>query len=267
MSESSSDPIKIDPAKTHQSAEAEQRPSTSEMSHAESAQPVPKVPAVPPALSDREVWLEVGAVVAVGVLPHFVYALTSITRATVESFRSLAEPFWLVAMEQTAIGACVIYVTLYLIHRSGEPWQRFGLFRPSILDVGLGLVLYLWMRLAWPFFSGWVQADDGLTSEWYFPRPQQPLEYPLMVIWFLVGGFAEELVTRAYLITRFERLLQSKAVAWLLSTGLFTAYHCYQGVKGLTGILTFGMFFGAAYLCIRRVWPLAIAHALVNIIR
>jgi membrane protease YdiL (CAAX protease family) len=261
MPESSSEPTKIDAAPTHDSPEVEQRPDTGGTAPAESPA------AAPPALTDREVWFEVGAVVAVGVLPHFVYALAFITSATVESSRSLAQPFWLVALEQSAIGACIIYVTLYLIHRSGEPWQRFGLFRPSSLDVGLGLVLYFWMRLAWPFFRGWVQTDGGLVSEWLFMRPQQPLEYPLMVIWFLVSGFAEELVTRAYLITRFERLLQSKAAAWLLSTALFTAYHCYQGVKGLTGVLSFGMFFGVAYLCIRRVWPLAIAHALDNIIR
>jgi membrane protease YdiL (CAAX protease family) len=79
------------------------------------------------------------------------------------------------------------------------------------------------------------------------------------------NGFTEELVTRAYLITRLEVLLRSRMAAVFLSATAFASYHAYQGPAGLVGAFLFGLAFGLAYLGVRRVWPLALGHALFDI--
>jgi len=79
-----------------------------------------------------------------------------------------------------------------------------------------------------------------------------------------MNGFAEELVMRGYLIPRFERLLNSTWGSLLLTTVLFATYHCYQGPSGVVNALEFGLIYGSAFCVFRRVWPLALAHAVSN---
>ncbi|MBI3721260.1 MAG: CPBP family intramembrane metalloprotease, partial [Fimbriimonas ginsengisoli] len=86
-----------------------------------------------------------------------------------------------------------------------------------------------------------------------------------MVLGHGASGFAQELVTRAYLVTRFELLLRSRAAAVLLSAALFAAYHGYQSTAAVATAMAVGVAYGVAFLLVRRVWPLAIGHALYNI--
>jgi hypothetical protein len=68
------------------------------------------------------------------------------------------------------------------------------------------------------------------------------------------------------LITRLEELLQSRGKAVVLAAVAFASYHAYQGVAGVVATFLMGLTFGAAYLGLRRIWPLVIGHALYNII-
>ena len=43
------------------------------------------------------------------------------------------------------------------------------------------------------------------------------------------------------------------------------AYHLYQGWGGFGGNLAMGILFGVAYLRLRRTWPFAIAHFLLDV--
>ena len=74
-------------------------------------------------LGHRAVWGEVGAVLAVGVVPHLVNAMYN----ALYPFPPPA--YWIYALYLTVTSGCTVFVTLYLIHRSGEPWERFGLPR------------------------------------------------------------------------------------------------------------------------------------------
>src|SRR5712664_2604526 len=91
----------------------------------EETESVPELPPSPgpPVLSRRAVWAEVGAVLAVSVVPYLLGGF-------VESmYPTSPPPYWLDAIHRTGLDACTIFVTLYLIYRSGEPWDRFGLTR------------------------------------------------------------------------------------------------------------------------------------------
>jgi membrane protease YdiL (CAAX protease family) len=223
--------------------------------------PLDSLPSKPPVPdNDRALWAEIVAVVAVGVVPHLSNALFS---APTQSNQS-DSAFWYDCLALTAHGLCISYVVLYLIYRSGEGWARFGLQRPRLLDLPLGVALcYVGLRLGgvYPELRG---LDTGPQRN-HVPIAKDQLDILLGVIAYLISAFSEELVTRAYLITRLEELLQSKWQAVILAAVAFASYHIYQDISGFIFSWLFGLVFGTAYLLVRRIWPLALGHALVNL--
>ena len=90
----------------------------------------------------------------------------------------------------------------------------------------------------------------------------------VVVIW-ITAGFVEELIWRGYLMNRLADIFDKTRLAWVIalfcSAALFGIAHFYQGPSGmlLTGVI--GLLFGVAYLVGRRnLWPLVIAHGLIN---
>jgi hypothetical protein len=72
---------------------------------------------------------EVGAVLAVGVVPHLFAVMYNAV------YPSPPAPYWLDALYRMGMSGCIVFVTLYLIYRSGESWERFGLPRPMLWDL------------------------------------------------------------------------------------------------------------------------------------
>jgi len=93
-----------------------------------------------------------------------------------------------------------------------------------------------------------------------FAAPLEGALIPLVLVRSLTGAIAEELVCRAYLITRIEQMSGSTFIAWMLSSGIFGAYHIYQGWGGVISATLVGLVYGLAFCYLRRVWPVAIAH-------
>jgi membrane protease YdiL (CAAX protease family) len=209
-------------------------------------------------LERRALWAEVAAVAAVGIVPNLVATLEMVANPTPPP------PYWLDAVQLTVLSGCTIFVTLYLIGRSGEPWKRFGLLRPRLSDIPLGVGLFLVAEALWLFFCGRLPWGGSQGSGVVFPRPLLPEDYALMLLKFGANGFAEELVSRAYLITRLEQLLGSRAAALLLSAVPFAAYHGYLGTANLMYSMGFAVVYGLAFLLFRRLWPLAVGHLLCN---
>lgn len=223
-------------------------------------QPRGTADAAPAALSmtDRAIGWEVAAVLAIAVLPPLSAAIVSSVQ------RPDKLPYWLDSLDLCSHSACVSFAVLYVMHRSGEPWSSFGVTRPRLSDPWLGLLLFLvthvlWVRLSLVLPAGRVKPDA------FFPVPRGATDYALMMLKHAANGFAEELVMRAYLITRLERLLKSRLGAVTLSAVLFASYHLYQGPGGLIYMLLLGLTYGGCYLLLRRVWPLALGHMFVNV--
>jgi membrane protease YdiL (CAAX protease family) len=219
----------------------------------------PEAAKTAPAVSDRALWLEVFAVLSVG---YFPYLTSSIVHAVQPAASRM---YWLDALAASVYSACAIFVVLYLISRSGEPWAAFGVTRPDFGDLLLGLTLFAADFVVAGVIRSLLPDDPaGWLASYPWPRPG--VDYLLLAVREAMNGFGEELVMRAYLITRLERLLGSRLQAVLLSAVLFTSYHLHYGPGGgLLSILAFGLLFGAAYLLLRRVWPLALAHMLTDV--
>lgn len=221
--------------------------------------PAPPAPAAQPTAAPdrRAIWCEVAAVLAVGVVPNAVSAATHLAAPAPPL------PYWLDALNLCALSGCTILVTLYLIGRSGEPWERFGLTRPRLLDLPLGGFMLVAADLIWRLLPH--VPDLGIRAAQAFAGPRGPGDYALMVVKFALGAFAEELVTRAYLITRLTVLLRSRGEAVVVAAVLFASYHAYQGPPGVAYSLAFGLTYGVTFLVLGRVWPLALGHALYNV--
>ncbi|HEV3003969.1 MAG TPA: CPBP family intramembrane glutamic endopeptidase [Pirellulales bacterium] len=217
----------------------------------------------------KQLWLETGVVLALAVVPDFCSACRSL------AWPSINAP----AFADDRLAFCtrsfqVSVPVLYLIWRSSQPWSAFGLSRPRwLVDALEGLALWMVGIVAttqiWWLFKALLspRAFDMMAATVEQPmEPPHGGDYVLLLIDCVMNGFAEELVMRGYLIPRFERLLRSTWGSLLLTTALFAAYHCYQGPAGVIEAATFGLVYGAAFCMFRRVWPLALAHAMANFI-
>jgi membrane protease YdiL (CAAX protease family) len=230
--------------------------------------PQPGAPPAPAPPADPQPgppgWGEVLAVLTIGVLPNLAAAIRSGAESALNSPRQ-ALPYWLDSLLLCAYSLCAIYPVLYLIGRSGEPLASFGVVRPKLGDLWLGLFLFLVDGVIRVTLAR-VLPEPMVNMSAHFPAPKGALDYALMAVMHAANGLQEELVTRAYLITRLERLLDSRVLAVALSALLFTSYHVYQGPGwSLAYQFAFGLAYGGLYLLIRRLWPFAIGHTLVNV--
>jgi membrane protease YdiL (CAAX protease family) len=217
-----------------------------------------------PILSDRtilpvhEVWFELAAVLCIGVIPNLANSLFHFTHGPGNG------PYWANAINSTTYSLSVSLAVLYIIHRSGERWREFGFSTPRITDVVMALLLLLLDR----YFSAFLQAMFPATpSEVQAANvtPVTTVDFALMSIMYVVSAFSEEVVMRAYLITRLRQLLHRPAVAVVVSGVLFALYHSYQGAAGLANALYFGLFLGSLFCIYPRIWPLMICHSLSNL--
>jgi membrane protease YdiL (CAAX protease family) len=206
-------------------------------------------------------WPEMAAVLAVGVVPPLSGALLAEPYLS----PSALPPFWRSCLGNIVYSTCTIYVVLYLISRSGDSWARFGLARPRYMDIVIGSVMFLVGIELWQLFPAFRSLDANPPKIQWFSNARR-IDLLIAALTFMISAFSEELVTRSYLITRLEELLHSRGQAVVIAASAFGSYHVYQGFQALAAMFVFGLVYGAAYILIRRVWPLAIGHCLISVL-
>ncbi|WP_162669482.1 CPBP family intramembrane glutamic endopeptidase [Gemmata massiliana] len=155
-------------------------------------------------------------------------------------------------------------MTLYLMSRSGESWEHFGVAPVRAIDAPFAFVILTASIFIWRLIPDFGFPEKPLAHD-YFPRPRNTADHAMMVLKYGFGACAEEIVTRAYLITRLTTLLKSRGEAVFVAAILFASYHVYQGLQGFIDVFVFGVMYGVIFLGIGRVWPLVLAHALYNV--
>jgi membrane protease YdiL (CAAX protease family) len=213
---------------------------------------------VEPASGRRVLWCEVGAVLAIGMLPDLANALTWL------ALSAKPMPYWLDALNLSCRSVCVSVAVLFIMFRSGESWAEFGLKRPRLSDLFLGVFLLVAHLLLWALISSAVPLAPWKET-FEFSLPHSRLDYALMVLACAANGFAEELVMRAYLLTRMDRLLGSGILAIGVSAVFFASYHAYQGPPGIAHALMIGLLYGSYFGLAGRIWPCVVAHMLCNV--
>ena len=97
---------------------------------------------------------------------------------------------------------------------------------------------------------------SGLHHSWW--------RIPMLVVAAFANGFAEEVVVVGYLITRLRQIGFSQRRAVLASAALRGTYHLYQGFGAGLGNLVMGVVFGYVWSRTGRLWPLVIAHGVID---
>jgi uncharacterized protein len=167
----------------------------------------------------------------------------------------------------------VALVTWYLWQR-GESWHQFGLSWPkSWVRLSVQTFLVTAAALAsFIFLIGPISQMTGArpdVSHLLFIRGNLPaLIGALFVVWITAALF-EEMFVRGYLLNEISNLLGGTTAAIaagvLLSSLIFGFGHAYQGVSGIVITSMAGLIFGVAYiLCGRNLWPVIVAHGLIN---
>lgn len=156
-------------------------------------------------------------------------------------------------------------LAIYLLWRSGFGPSAIGLARPQWRSDGLG-GLGLAALIGLPGLAFYVIARVlGLSAN------VEPAELydtwwriPVLLGAAFANGWAEEIIVVAFLLTRLRQLDVSPARALVISSLLRGAYHLYQGYSAGLGNIVMGLVFGYVWQRTGRLWPLIIAHALID---
>lgn len=156
-------------------------------------------------------------------------------------------------------------LALYLLWRGGLSPARIGLGRPRWrrdLPAGVGLAaviglpglgLYLAARAVG---LNATVVPSGLDDTWW--------RLPMLIVIAFANGWAEEVVVVGYLLTRLRQLGLRAPAALALSSLLRGGYHLYQGFGAGLGNVVMGAVFGYAWQRGGRLWPLVLAHGLID---
>lgn len=156
-------------------------------------------------------------------------------------------------------------LAVYLLWRSGFSPSRIGLgrmrWRTDLLSgIGLaaligipGLGLYLAARATG---INATVIPSSLDDTWW--------RLPVLILVAFANGWAEEVVVVGYLLTRLQQLRVNPRVALICSSLLRGTYHLYQGFGAGLGNAVMGAVFGYAWQRTGRLWPLVIAHGLID---
>lgn len=205
---------------------------------------------------------EIVVVVGIGVLVHVLFVAVI--------YPAVGWPASAPVPARTLIMALVI---LWLIWRAGQSGAEIGLIWPQKLGRALGIALIIMTIDSFAL----TPLTDILIETLGFPRPDSSFfahvhgNLPALLGWivvaWVVGGFAEEVVSRGWLMTRLSTLFGGGRAAWaaalLIQAFIFGAGHSYQGAGGaiITGITA--IYFGIVFLILKRnLLPLILAHGL-----
>ncbi|KAA8969815.1 type II CAAX endopeptidase family protein [Mycobacterium sp.] len=154
---------------------------------------------------------------------------------------------------------------VYLLWRTGLPPARIGLGRPrwgaDLLGgaalaalIGLpGLALYVGART---LGLNAAVIPSGLGDTWW--------RIPMLVTIAFANGWAEEIIVVGYLLIRLRQLGMHDGTALVWSSLLRGFYHLYQGFGAGLGNAVMGLVFGHRWQRTGRLWPLVIAHGLID---
>ena len=89
---------------------------------------------------------------------------------------------------------------------------------------------------------------------------------PVLILSAVRHAVVEEVIVVGYLLDRFGKFGWSIPLAIGVSSVLRGSYHLYQGFGPFVGTVVMGIVFAWLYTRTRRVMPLVIAHALLDIV-
>lgn len=193
----------------------------------------------------------------------------------------------LVSVKQSLLPYTVVYagpastfsamaVATFLLYRRGFTWSDLGLGWPESWPRTLGLTAavfgaFLAVAGGGSAFAGQFFPDIGASGRFDFVKGNFVGYLTVMALVWTHGSFFEELLFRAFIITKGEAALGGTRAASLgavVLAAIFFGYrhYYYQGMHGaiVTGLI--GLLFGLIYIWLgrRNIMPLVLAHGIAN---
>lgn len=175
---------------------------------------------------------------------------------------------WLDIADQLAdvlSGLMPAFLAIVLLLRSpGGPGLGIGLDRLRVKEIvqGLGFAALIGvpgLGLVYGARKLGLNAQIVVTDfpdVWY--------RIPVLLLDAFQDGAAEEIVVLAFVLTRLRQLGWSNERALITGAVIRGSYHLYQGYGGFVGNAVMGLIFGWWFQRTRRVWPLLIAHFVID---
>lgn len=159
-------------------------------------------------------------------------------------------------------------LAVHLLRRDpGEPPPELGLDlgRPSFdLSTGAGLAAVIGIPGLALYFA--ARALDLNATVAPANLPEVWWAVPVLLLAAGQNAVLEEVVVVGYLMTRLRQLAWRVPAVIAASAVLRGSYHLYQGFGAFVGNAVMGVVFSLFYLRTKRVMPLVVAHALLDIV-
>ncbi|MDY3127044.1 MAG: CPBP family intramembrane glutamic endopeptidase [Corynebacterium sp.] len=178
--------------------------------------------------------------------------------------QQLSDAWWLELGLQVASAATLFAYGALAIYLLSNDGIRLAPYRCKDIYLGIGfaaligipgLALYLYA-----LHTGWTREILPSTSG-------NPLTgFPTLLLWSAANAFGEELIVVMWLMTRLRTLGWSVPASIAASSVLRGAYHLYQGISAGFGNIAMGIIFCIYFHKTQRIWPLIIAHFIINAI-
>ncbi|SCL22031.1 CAAX protease self-immunity [Micromonospora nigra] len=160
-----------------------------------------------------------------------------------------------------------VLLAVHLLARDpGDPARTLGMDarRPgSDLVRGVGLAALIGLPGLALF---WAAAQLGVNAS-LVPAALPALWWtvPVLILAAVQNSLLEEVIVVGYLTTRLRQLQWRVGAIVATSALLRASYHLYQGFGAFVGNAVMGVVFSLFYLRTRRVMPLVVAHAVLDI--
>jgi membrane protease YdiL (CAAX protease family) len=137
----------------------------------------------------------------------------------------------------------------------------YGLLGLVVVYLALFAAVFV-VGVLFTVFGGDPESLEGDGSDVDFTAASLIVAYVIAI----TAGITEEILFRAYAITRLEELGWQRA-AFIVPGVIFTALHLYQGLLALALIGAVTVAFTWLYRWRRSVWPVMVAHALFDAVQ
>jgi membrane protease YdiL (CAAX protease family) len=160
-----------------------------------------------------------------------------------------------------------VLLALHLLNRQRSAVSLLGLDgRRPWFDLGSGVLLAAVIGLP-GLGLVWVASQLGINAN-LVPAALPDLWWavPVLILSAIQNAVLEEVVVVGYLMTRLRDLGWRWLYVVLASAVLRGSYHLYQGFGAFVGNAVMGVVFALFFIRTRRVWPLIVAHSLLDIV-
>jgi CAAX protease family protein len=151
----------------------------------------------------------------------------------------------------------------WLVRRGWNLARITHTFTPRDLLRSVPLLVYFYLAYFGSFFV-FSAIDPVGARQMADDRQVGDVSAGVVLLISLLNPVFEEFLLLAYTFNAFEHRISW--LPWAISLTLRVGSHAYQGMGALVSILPLGIVLTAYYVGTRRIWPVVIAHAALDLV-